>query len=110
MGRITDEEMDRLLMDERHSEIVSVLNQAVVRSDVTDIGKLLARQSIALERIAQLTAAHDFRGAVKEMSKNIEDLKKALVCKPKKDVYTVVRDSDGLIKEVIRTTNEQKKQ
>ncbi|MBA2621427.1 MAG: hypothetical protein H0U87_09525 [Acidobacteria bacterium] len=106
--RISDEEFSRLESEARHDEVLSLLSK-MERSTEADkqIESLLKEQVRLLETLAKKDFSVDTEGVASVMGDNLKQLKRALECRdPKRETFEVVRDKDGLIKQVIRIKND----
>jgi len=111
MEVITDEEFDQLEKERRHLEFISVLKQSAASRDLSLIEPVLKKLLGVLTDLAAKTSAVPPRPDNKQielLSAQVGELKNILKCVTRDAVFTVIRDKDGLIKEVIRTNEKVK--
>ncbi len=108
MDKVSDEEFAELEMevdaDRRHEELVTVLEKIVTAPNFTGIEKCLDRQSAVLASLEK----KDFSEISKAIAETANILKTLYKPEPARVVFEVVRDQNGFITQVIKTTQEKK--
>lgn len=92
--------------ERRHDELVSVLRQIAAASDLSGVEKTLATSVTALATTNGKGAAQNLD--LTAISKAITESVKTLKPDSGRVVFEVIRDGDGLIKQVIKITEEKK--